>query len=125
MNKTVIALVAAATLVAVAVPGAKAANMDPGGAKGFFTGCCLGLRMGADYNDTGTGDREFINWFLVGLCLGPRTAMDYQNGKDFHWREIARIVPYVGAVFAIWDGVDIANGKGRADLQTKYGMNYY
>ena len=125
MRKLVVTMLGAAMILSVAASSAQAMNADPGGAKGFFTGCCFGLRTGADYNDMGTGDREFTSWFLVGLCLGPRTAMDYKDGKEYHWREIGRAVPYVNAVFMIWDGIDISNGKGRADLQDKYGAEYY
>jgi hypothetical protein len=125
MRKTLMAVVVAVTVIAVAAPLAQAANSKPGGAEGFFTGCCFGLRVGADYNDLGTGDREFVSWFLVGLCLGPRAQMDYQNGKEFHWREICRLIPYIGGVFAIWDGIDISSGKGRVELQDTYGAMYY
>ncbi len=111
--------------LSVMVPVVQAQGSEPGGFQGFLSGCCFGLRTGADYNDLGTGDRTFVSWFLVGLCLGPRTAMDYRDGKEFHWREIGRVIPWVGVVFAIWDGVDIAGGKGRADLQTAYGVTYY
>jgi hypothetical protein len=122
MNKTMVTLIAVAMLLAIAAPNARA---EGSGVEGFFTGCCFGLRVGADYNDMGTGDREFLPWFLVGACLGPRTQLDYREGKDFHWREIGRAIPFVGAVFGIWDGIDISGGQGRADLQTAYGESYY
>jgi hypothetical protein len=125
MRKNLATFLSAAVLLTAVAQSAQAANADPGGTKGFFTGCCLGLRVGADYNDNGTGGREFLPWFLVGVCLGPRTQMDYSEGKEFHWREVARVIPYVGAVFMIWDGVDISGGKGRTDLQDRYGANYY
>ncbi len=118
-------LLAAVIMMTAAVPFTQASTGEPGGFQGFLSGCCFGLRMGADYNDLGTGDRSFVSWFLVGLCLGPRTAMDYRDGKDFHWREIGRAIPYVGVVFAVWDGIDTSNGKGRADLQNTYGATYY
>jgi hypothetical protein len=119
-------LLAAVVVLAAVAPSAMAqAESASGGFQGFLSGCCFGLRTGADYNDTGTGDRSFVSWFLVGLCIGPRTAMDYRDGKDFHWREILRIIPYVGIVGYIWDGIDIANGKGRTDLQQAYPGNYY
>lgn len=121
MRKVLVMIVATVMIMAVAAPTVQAA----GGVEGFFTGCCFGLRTGADYNDMGTGEREFVPWFLVGLCLGPRTAQDYRDGKDFHWREVGRVIPYVNIVFAIWDGIDISNGKGRADLQQAYPGNYY
>ena len=122
MNKTMVTLIAVAMLLAIAAPNARA---EGSGVEGFFTGCCFGLRVGADYNDTGTGNREFLPWFLVGACLGPRTQLDYSEGKDFHWRDIGRAIPFVNAVFMIWDGIDISGGQGRGDLQTAYGESYY
>ena len=117
--RMVLAMVLATVMVmSLMAPSVHAAG-EPSGAAGFFTGCCFGLRTGADYNDLGTGNREFLHWFLVGICLGPRTAQDYRDGKDFHWREIVHIV------FPIWAGIDISNGKGRADLQQAYPGNYY
>lgn len=126
MKKVYAVLLAAMMILAVAVPNLKgASDSAPGGFQGFLSGCCFGLRVGADYNDSGTGDRSFLSWFLVGICLGPRTAMDYRDGKDFHWRDIGRAVPYVNFIFAIWDGVDISGGKGRGELQAAYGAVYY
>ncbi len=125
MKKGLGVLLAAVMLTAVVVPFQAASASEPGGFQGFLSGCCFGLRTGADYNDLGTGDRTFVSWFFVGLCLGPRTAMDYRDGKEFHWREVGRVIPYIGVVFAIWDGIDISGGKGRADLQQAYPGNYY
>lgn len=125
MSKMLAVAVAVVMGLTIFTSGVQASDSHPGGAQGFFTGCCFGLRTGADFNDQGTGDRNFLPWFLVGVCLGPRTAQDYAAGKDFHWREIGRAVPYVNIVFVIWDGVDISGGKGRADLQQTYGSNYY
>ena len=125
MNKTLVTLAVAVAILACMAPLAQAANQDPGGFKGFLAGCCFGLRTGADYNELGTGSRDYIPWFLVGVCIGPRTAMDYRDGKDWHWREVCRIIPYIGICFAVWDGVDIMNGKVRSDLQTTYGVSYY
>ncbi len=73
--------------IAVVLATAPMASAEGSGAQGFLSGCCFGLRVGADYNDQGIGDRDFTSWFLVGLCLGPRAQMDYKDGKDFHWRE--------------------------------------
>ncbi|HEY5654000.1 MAG TPA: hypothetical protein VIR63_06500 [Pontiella sp.] len=118
----------AGMLVAVMMFGTVApvlAEGGGGGVQGFLTGCCFGTRAVADFNAEGTGERDFISWFLVGFCLGARTQIDYANGQDFHWREWGRLIPYVGVVFAIWDGVDGANGKTRADYAEVYGSSYY
>lgn len=123
--KKLLAVAAVAVGMSVLASGVQASDSKPGGVQGFFTGCCFGLRTGTDYNDNGTGDRNFLPWFLVGVCIGPRTAQEYAAGKDFHWREIGRAVPYVNIIFWIWDGIDIAGGKSRADLQQIYPGNYY
>lgn len=123
MRKLMAVAVAVVMISTLVVPAVQAAENS--GVKGFFTGCCFGLRVGADYNDNGTGDRDFLSWFFVGVCLGPRTAQDYAQGKDIHWRGIGRLIPYANIVFAVWDGIDVAGGKGRAELQQAYPGNYY
>lgn len=62
---------------------------------------------------------------VVGCCFGIRSAGAFNDGKDLHWREWIRVIPYIDIVFAIWDGVDGANGRTTADLATQYGSNYY
>ena len=76
---------------------AVAAEKARGGAMGFIAGCCFGIRTGAAYND----------------------------GKEIHWREWVMLVPFVGFVFAIINGVDGAQGVTTADLAAKYGSTYY
>lgn len=95
MKAIAILLVALMALLAVA-PGAMAGS-DQGGLAGAIIGCCFGVRSAAAYNE----------------------------GKDLHWREWIRIIPYVNIVFAIFDGVDGMNGRTSADLATQYGSNYY
>jgi len=63
--------------------------------------------------------------FVVGCCFGVRTAAQWNEGKDLHFRDWGRIVPYVGAVFAIWDGIEGAQGTTTATLQTTYGLQYF
>lgn len=125
MKKTLVGLIAAVMLTTALVPVSQAANANPGGFQGFLAGCCFGIRTGADYNDLGTGKREYISWFLVGCCLGVRAQEDYRDGKDWHWRDVGPRLPYIGIIFQIWDGIDTAGGKGRADLQKNYGATYY
>ena len=112
-------LIAAFMLVSIAPSQAK------GGAAGFFTGCCFGVRVAADYNTDGTGERDFLPWFLTGFCLGTRTQMDYADGKSIHFRDWAPLIPYAGVIFSIWNGVDGANGTTRADIAEQYGSSYY
>jgi hypothetical protein len=98
MRKFIALSLAALTLGLSAMPAAQAAPAPGrGGIVSFFVGCCFGLRTGAAYNE----------------------------GKDIHFREWCLLIPYVGVVFAIWNGIDGANGVTRADLNTKYPGNFY
>ena len=69
--------------------------------------------------------RGGIGGLLVGCCFGVRTAAKFNEGKDLHFREWARIIPYVGVVFAVWDGIDGAGGITTSQLQQQYGALYY
>ncbi len=62
---------------------------------------------------------------IIGCFFGVRSATAFNDGKDLHWREWIRIIPFVNIVFAIWDGVDGANGRTTSSLATEYGSNYY
>lgn len=117
-------LLAVATALATSTVAARATNPEAGGIKGFLAGCCFGLRTAADYNEQGTGGRDYVTWFLTG-CLGGRTQIDYEKGKSVHWREIGRIVPYVGVIFQIWDGIEGAQGRTRSDYRQTLGASYF
>ncbi len=62
---------------------------------------------------------------LVGCCFGVRTAGAFNEGKQLHFRDWARLIPYAGVVFAVWDGVDGAQGMTSQQLQQTYGVTYY
>lgn len=74
-----------------------AINANRGGLMGFIAGCCFGIRSGAAYND----------------------------GKEIHWREWVMLIPVANIVFAIWNGVDGANGMTTADYAKSYGASFY
>lgn len=99
MKKSIACMLAAAFMLATISPmTAQAAKGEGrGGVMGFIAGCCFGIRAGADYND----------------------------GKEIHWREWVMLVPYVNIVFAVWNGVDGANGVTRADYAEQYGSTYF
>ena len=63
--------------------------------------------------------------FVVGCCFGVRTAAQWNDGKDLHFRDWGRIIPYVGVVFAIWDGIEGAQGTTTTSLQATYGAQYF
>lgn len=96
MKKLVVLLVVLGVLLGSISP-AMAINENRGGVMGFIAGCCFGVRAGAAYND----------------------------GKEIHWREWVMLIPYVNIVFAIWNGIDGANGMQTSDYVKKYGASYY
>ena len=97
MKKVLAGVVLAAMLVGGAVQTTQAVNPNRGGLMGFIAGCCFGIRSGAAYND----------------------------GKDIHWREWVLCIPFANIVFAIWNGIDGANGMTTADYTGKYGAAFY
>lgn len=97
MKKVIVCLLVLALLGAATPSFAAKAGAGRGGFMGFIAGCCFGIRAGAAYND----------------------------GKEIHWREWVLLIPYVGIVFAIWNGVEGAKGVTTKDLAARYGAMYY
>jgi hypothetical protein len=97
MKKTLILLTAVMLSLGVFTQTSVAAEKGRGGAMGFIAGCCFGIRTAGAYND----------------------------GKEIQWREWVLIVPVVGFVFAIINGVEGAQGITTADLAAEYGSTYY
>jgi hypothetical protein len=95
--KKLIACGMAALVLAMSAGSASAVNESRGGLMGFIAGCCFGIRAGGEYNE----------------------------GKEIHWREWVGLIPYVNIVFAIWNGVDGANGMTTSDYAKKYGSAFY
>ncbi len=96
MKKVIACLLVGVFLLATVAP-VSAVNSDRGGIMGFIAGCCFGIRSGAAYND----------------------------GKEIHWREWVMLVPLANIVFAVWNGIDGANGMTTKDYAEKYGSAYY
>ena len=69
--------------------------------------------------------RGGVMGLIAGCCLGPRAAGDYNDGKEIHWREWVGLISYVGIVFAIWNGVDGANGVTTSEYAEQYGSMFY
>ena len=98
MKKVAIALFVVMFLALVLVPASEAkVTRTPGGIGAFLVGCCWGIREGSEWNE----------------------------GADMHWREWIRIVPIVGFVIGIWDGVECAQGMTAHAWAQKYGANWY
>lgn len=97
MKKLVACLMIAMLVTFAVAPAASAANAQRGGFMGFIAGCCFGVRAGSAYND----------------------------GKEIHFREWCTIIPYVGVIFSIWNGIDCGGGTTTSDLAAKYGASYY
>ncbi len=96
MNKLIASLMVGLLLLC-AVGTSSALNANRGGMMGFIAGCCFGMRAGADYND----------------------------GKEIHWREWVLIIPVANIFFAIWNGIDGANGMTTADYAREYGASFF
>ncbi len=97
MKKVLAGVLLAAMLAGGAVQTSQAINANRGGLMGFIAGCCFGIRAGAAYND----------------------------GKEIHWREWVLLIPFANIVFAVWNGIDGANGMTTADYTGKYGAAFY
>lgn len=99
MKRVLSGLLVVLMLLLAAAPAAEAAakGKGRGGFMGFIAGCCFGVRAGSAYND----------------------------GKELHFREWCTIIPYVGIIFSIWNGIDCAKGTTTADLARQYGASYY
>ncbi len=93
----VTSMVLAASLLLGGLALSAPAAEERGGVVGFFVGCCLGLRTGADWND----------------------------GKALHWRDWGRLIPYFNIYVGIIDGIDTSKGTTNADLQRRFGSTYY
>lgn len=94
--------------------------------KKLFVCLVLGaFLMGSVQSVEAYDGRGGIGGFFVGCCFGLRTAGAWNEGKDLHWREWCRLIPYAGIVFAIWDGVEGAQGITTSDLVAQHGANFY
>ncbi len=93
----VLALMLAGAMLAPVEALARNTAREPGGVPAFFIGCCFGLREGTMWNE----------------------------GADLHWREWATIIPVVGVVFAIWNGIDSANGMTSEQWAEQNAANWY
>ncbi|HMP76665.1 MAG TPA: hypothetical protein PKE12_10255 [Kiritimatiellia bacterium] len=88
----------------------------------LMTGVLLGT---ATLTHAAPEGRGGLMGFIAGCCFGIRSGGAYNSGKEIHWREWVRLVPIAGLVFAIWDGIDGANGMTTSDYAKKYGAIFY
>lgn len=63
--------------------------------------------------------------FIAGCCFGIRSGGAYNSGKEIHWREWGRLIPFANIILAVWDGIDGANGMTTSDYAKKYGSAFY
>jgi hypothetical protein len=73
----------------------------------------------------GTADRGGVVGFLVGCCFGIRNGVAWNEGKDLHFRDWGVIIPVVGWVIAVWNGIDTAGGITSKELASMYGSHFY
>ena len=94
--------------------------------KKLITLCLAGALLTATVGTAGAAEgRGGFMGFIAGCCFGIRAAGDYNDGKEIHWREWCRLIPYAGIVFAVWDGIDGAKGTTTGDYVGKYGAMFY
>lgn len=96
MKKIIVCMLVVAFLMST-VSFVSAESSGRGGFMGFIAGCCFGIRSGGEYN----------------------------SGKEIHWREWVMLIPIANIVFAIWNGIDGANGVTTKDYAAQYGAMYY
>jgi len=87
--------------------------------------CCMLSAVPMQSQAQTANGRGGVISFFVGCCFGVRTAGAFNEGKDLHIRDWGRIIPYVGVVFAIWDGIEGAQGMTSTRLQQTYGAQYF
>ena len=85
------------TLLLPVATQANGSGRAVGGAPAFFIGCCFGLREGTMWNE----------------------------GADLHWREWSTIIPVVGGLVAIWNGIECAQGLTSRQFVEQFGVNWY
>lgn len=69
--------------------------------------------------------RDGVSGFVVGCCFGIRTGGQFNEGKDLHFRDWGRLIPFVNIALAVWDGIDGAQGITSKDLAQQYGESYF
>jgi hypothetical protein len=70
-------------------------------------------------------ERDGVSGFVVGCCFGIRTGGQFNEGKDLHFRDWGRLIPFVNIALALWDGIDGAQGITSDDLAQQYGESYF
>ena len=86
--------------------------------------CMVFLAVAPTVSDAASGRGGFMG-FISGCCFGIRSGGAYNDGKDLHWREWALLIPFVGWVVGILNGIDGANGVTTKELAAKFGATYY
>lgn len=98
--KKIITICCVLALVLTLFPASSPAKVDraqPGGLPAFLIGCLWGIREGSEWNE----------------------------GADLHWREWCRIIPFVGLVIGIWDGIECSQGITAHEWAEINGANWY
>lgn len=49
----------------------------------------------------------------------------WNEGADVHWREWAVLIPAVGIVFSIWNGIECAHGWTSVQWAEQNAANWY
>lgn len=92
--------------------------------KKIMTVCLFALMLTSAVPAQAAG-RGGLMGFIAGCCFGIRAGGAYNEGKEIHWREWVGLIPIANIVFAIWNGIEGANGMTTSDYAAKYGSQFY
>jgi hypothetical protein len=85
----------------------------------------LGASVNTYAGTKGSG-RGGVMGFIAGCCFGIRAGTAYNDGKEIHpTREWLMLIPIVGLVIAVWNGIDCYQGLTTKQLVAQYGAMYY
>jgi len=110
-----------------------------GGAGPFFASCCLGPRIGTEYNEGKAievdewlgliiprpitaifqgGSNNGFNGYMASCCLGPRVGeqLDKRKVRTLEW---LYLVPFVNVVSAVIVSVEAGKGKTMSQIESK------
>ncbi len=63
--------------------------------------------------------------FLFSVDGDVVVAPEWNDGAELHWREWTPLIPYVGFIFSVWNGLDCYNGMTAHQWAEKNGANWY
>ena len=89
--------------------------------------CAVLLMLGTSIPTTQAAEtrRGGFMGFIAGCCFGPRAGAAYNDGKSLHWKEWTQVIPVVGLIVGIMNGIEASNGMDSSDYAKQYGSIFY